>query len=941
MERVLVLLITLALLVGMVGCPAEPEPGPPVQYSLSISSTEGGSVSTPGEGTFTFSEGATANLVAVPASGYSFGGWTGDVSTVANTRAASTTITMNGDYSITATFQVIPVARYDLTVSSTEGGSVTAPGEGTFTYDAGTVVELLAKAEEGYQFTYWTGGVAAIDDVNAVSTTVTVMGGYTITANFAKEVRTWCDLDAIREDLSGHYVLVNDLDDTTAGYHELAGPAANGSKGWEPIGSLLADPDLWDIVDPVRPFTGRFDGRGYQIRALYIARPEEEGVALFGLVGQGGVVQNTGVVNGEVIGRVYVGGLVGVNHGTTRNSYSTASVTGVGSEGRVGGLVGQNQGAITRSYSDGSVSSYARVGGLVGQNYGTVSDSYFGGTVSGERWVGGLVGLHLWGTMANSYYNCDEVRINGKRVITIGALFAEDFEHWLAHNMFLEVDERLFQENGYYLINTVGDFKQLLVFGQDSSLRFRLATDLDLSKEPDFYIPYLAGEFDGHGHRISNLNFSHEFTSHVGLFGYVAQSGKVTGVGVDNVSIVGGEHIGGLVGVNFGAVSDSYSSGNVAGRFHIGGLLGGNWGTLSNSWFSSGRLTGLAGVRGLIGENERGAVSNSHYNYDEVLINGQKVVTIGALYGADFAEWLANDGYLDINERLLLEDGYYVIDSVSDFRQLLAFGQDSSLKFRLTNDLDLSGDPNFYIPYLAGEFDGSGHQIANLSVRFDFADEVGLFGVLTKSGKVSDLHAENVDVRGWWDVGGLVGQNYGTVTNCRSSGSVAGHFVDIGGLVGGNQGQVNNSYSSARVSGGWRAGGVVGANWWGGTVSNSYSSGSVSGNGQLGGLVGWNESTVSSSFSAGSVDGEDHVGGLVGHNPGSVGNSFWDVETSGQAASAGGTGKTTAEMKNVTTFSGAGWSIIAVASAEARNISRAWNIVEGQTYPFLSWQPVS
>ena len=56
------------------------------------------------------------------------------------------------------------------------------------------------------------------------------------------------------------------------------------------------------------------------------------------------------------------------------------------------------------------------------------------------------------------------------------------------------------------------------------------------------------------------------------------------------------------------------------------------------------------------------------------------------------------------------------------------------------------------------------------------------------------------------------------------------------------------------------------------------------------------------------------VGGLVGRNyQGTVSNSFWDTETSGQATSAGGTGKNTTEMKDIATFSGAGWNIIAVA----------------------------
>jgi hypothetical protein len=80
----------------------------------------------------------------------------------------------------------------------------------------------------------------------------------------------------------------------------------------------------------------------------------------------------------------------------------------------------------------------------------------------------------------------------------------------------------------------------------------------------------------------------------------------------------------------------------------------------------------------------------------------------------------------------------------------------------------------------------------------------------------------------------------------------------------------------------------------------------------------------------------------VGRNPdGAVLNSFWDTQTSGQATSKGGTGKTTAQMQDITTFLGASWDIIAVADHVTRNLSYIWNIVDDETYPFLSWQPVS
>ena len=77
---------------------------PAVQYGLSINSTEGGLVTTPGEGVFPYDEGTAVDLVGTPDAGYRFVEWTGDVTTIPDVNAASTNITMDGNYSITANF---------------------------------------------------------------------------------------------------------------------------------------------------------------------------------------------------------------------------------------------------------------------------------------------------------------------------------------------------------------------------------------------------------------------------------------------------------------------------------------------------------------------------------------------------------------------------------------------------------------------------------------------------------------------------------------------------------------------------------------------------------------------------------------------------------------------------------------------------------------------
>jgi hypothetical protein len=164
--------------------PETPEIPEIAQYELTISSTDGGSVNIPGEGTFTYDADTVLDLVAEADSGYRFVNWTGDVTGVANVNGASTTITMNDDYTIVANFAEIPPGQFTLTVSSSSGGAVTTPGEATFTYDEETVVDLEAEPGEGYSFVVWIGDVDDVADVTAASTTITMNDNYSITATF-------------------------------------------------------------------------------------------------------------------------------------------------------------------------------------------------------------------------------------------------------------------------------------------------------------------------------------------------------------------------------------------------------------------------------------------------------------------------------------------------------------------------------------------------------------------------------------------------------------------------------------------------------------------------------------------------------------------------------------------------------------------------------------
>jgi len=151
--------------------------------SLTTSSTEGGSVTEPGEGTHVYEANTPVSLAAQADEHYHFVDWTGDVDAIGNPQAASTNITMNDSYSITANFE-LDAGWYSLAIATTSGGSVTKPGQGTFVYQGGNIVDLIAQPDEGYEFVKWTGDVDTIADVNAAQTTIIMNSSSSITANF-------------------------------------------------------------------------------------------------------------------------------------------------------------------------------------------------------------------------------------------------------------------------------------------------------------------------------------------------------------------------------------------------------------------------------------------------------------------------------------------------------------------------------------------------------------------------------------------------------------------------------------------------------------------------------------------------------------------------------------------------------------------------------------
>jgi hypothetical protein len=229
------------------------------------------------------------------------------------------------------------------------------------------------------------------DDVSLTFTTST---SDSITETSLTMIETAAELADISSDLSGSYILMNDIDLS--------------ASSWTPIGESSTS-----------SFTGKLFGNNHVVSNLTISSTADY-QGLFGYI-LGATISQLGledlnIAGGECVGGlagynaggeilycyatgtvtgsgVFVGGLVGYNNGTISNCYATGTVTGGFDE--VGGLVGYNVGEILYSYATAAITGGEDVGGLAGTNDGSISYCYATGTVEGDLGVGGLVGYNF------------------------------------------------------------------------------------------------------------------------------------------------------------------------------------------------------------------------------------------------------------------------------------------------------------------------------------------------------------------------------------------------------------------------------------------------------------------------------------------------------------------------------------------------------------------
>jgi len=632
---------------------------------------------------------------------------------------------------------------------------------------------------------------------------------------------------------------------------------------------------------PVGYFAGTFNGLGNKISNLTITNSSGYFVGLFGEIQSGGVVENLGLVDETV-----------------------TVTTGSPSYADVGGLVGENEGTISNSFVTGSISdsvNYSRIGGLAGENAGgalitgssaNVTVANTGGTGPGgtTNFVGGLVGEND-GTIS---YSSASGSVSGVDYNSIGGLVGENTGTITGSSATASVMDTSTDCTSYVCSDVGG------LVGQNQ---------LDATITSSFASGKVtAGDDSAVGGLVGWNSGTISFSS---AFGPVIDT-------VDDSNIL--SDVGGLAGDNTGMISGSLAFGSVTGGTvsNIGGLVGYNEGGTIGFSSEIGTVSGsdYSNVGGLVGLNGTGSsISNSSAT--------GKVTDTSSASG----DCQANVECVDIGGLVGQNQSGARITGSSAIG-LVTSGQDSIVGGLVGyNDGTISGvlvfgtvksSSNFDAGGLVGWNDTDGSisnavaygLVANTS---GYAWVGGLVG--GNYGTITNTSAyENVSSTGLGDVGGLVGYNYtnSEITNSSAIGTVtdtdtvSSNSLDVGGLVGLNYGSIKNDVAFVTVTGGSgsdlgeaNVGGLVGENN-GGSITDGFAYGNVSGGtySEVGGLVGYNYApygggTITGSFAYGNVAGGaySYVGGLVGWNSlGSISNSSatGNVKDTGDDATLGG-----------------------------------------------------
>jgi hypothetical protein len=435
------------------------------------------------------------------------------------------------------------------------------------------------------------------------------------------EIANWDDLDAVRDNLSDDYLLVNDLDQNTAGYDtHVASP----DKGWDLIGDRFSN-----------EFAGAFDGNGNQISDLVIGRPTEGGAALF--ASNSGTIRQLDVVNCDVTGR-----------------------------SAIGPFVGRNSGKLIDCSASGTVSGNSRVGGLVGTQVGTLRNSHYD---LSKMTINGGTALTPGGLFPKQYQDWQRNK----------SLRLSDYDSLVTNNNRIEIENvqgvrdalgfTQDPDNNWRLtadLDLAGAVRELHIphlAGDLDGNGHTVRIDID---QPGTRNLGLIAFAEG---AITDLIVVGAVSGGTAVGGLVGKSnGSINGC-VSTAEVTGGSSAGGLVGIavqvdncvargdvtadpesSFGvgglaarlivSANGCAASGDVSGANEVGGLIGANRGVVTAS-YATGAVDGTENVGGLVGENVSGGSLSTVYATGAV----RGTTNVGGVVGRNDAS--TQDAYWD------------------------------------------------------------------------------------------------------------------------------------------------------------------------------------------------------------------------------------------------------------------------------------------------------
>jgi hypothetical protein len=386
-----------------------------------------------------------------------------------------------------------------------------------------------------------------------------------------------------------------------------------------------------------------------------------------------------------------------------------------------------------------------------------------------------------------------------------------------------------------------------------------IANWMPIGKYPDAF----TGTLDGRGFALSRLKSRAPGTyGSVGLFGRI-EGGTVKNLRILSVNLSGGE------GTRGGALAASAVLATIS-NVHVTGVLS-----------STGRFGGLGG---LVSYQSGGSILGSSAAVRVTCTDGDAGGLVGyqqhhsttqrALIRGSFATGAITCTETD-DSTVMKAGGLVAVSYGGDIQGSFATGAVSCRRARAP-----------FCDQMAGGLVGSARQNTSQSIAGPHV-------------RISDSHATG-DVTNWSIAGGLVGETEGSIVRSFALGNIGGFIA--GGLAALNDGMgISHSYAGGRVT----------------AVRNEYNE--YDG---VGGLVAQGSGAVTESFAFGPVAGSPppyNNDGLVGFTSASVLRSYWDTQTTKQAGSDGGAGRTTAQLH---------------AQLPAGFSTAVWATTPGLTYPY-------